>query len=399
MMIRKGFRYRLKTDAISANALLRFAGSNRFVWHKALALQRDRLDAGQSCLRYVQLNAVLQTWKEEPDTIWLKEAPSQSLQQSLMALDLALQNAFDKTSAKRFPRFKKKGRHDSFRYPQGFKFDESRVFLPKIGWLGFYKSRCWEGVPKNVTVSRHGVHWYICVQCEIDTSLPVHPSKTAIGIDMGIQRFATLSDGSYFEPLNSLRKLEAKLVKAQRKLARQSKRASNWNKQQDKIRKIHAHIADARRDYLHKISTSISKNHEVVVLEDLRVSNMSRSAKGTLEAPGRNVAAKSGLNKSILDQGWGEFRRQLDYKTLWGGGRLVLVPPGYTSQTCHACGHVDAKNRRRQSDFVCVSCGHSDNADHNAALNILAAGQAVTAWGAERARASAVKQEPSGRAA
>ena len=397
MIIRKGYRYRLKTDAINANALARFAGSCRYVWNKALDLQHKRLADGSACLSYVEMNAALQTWKADPTSLWLKDTPAQALQQALMALDCALKDCFDKSSVKRFPRFKKKGLHDAFRYPQGFKLDGSRVYLPKVGWLGFYKSRAWEGVPKNVTVSRHGAHLFISVQCEIDTALPVHPSQTAVGIDMGIRRFATLSDASFFEPLHSFKKLEAKLARAQRKLARKTRGSSNWQKQRDRIGKVHIQIADARSDYLHKISTAISKKHAVVVLEDLRVVNMSRAARGTLEKPGRNVAAKSGLNKSILDQGWGEFRRQLDYKTLWAGGQLV--PAAYTSQSCHVCGHVDKGNRKTQADFVCLACGLSANADYNAALNILAAGQAASACGAERARASVLKQEPSGQAA
>jgi putative transposase len=124
------------------------------------------------------------------------------------------------------------------------------------------------------------------------------------------------------------------------------------------------------------------------------VKNMSASASGSLESPGRNVRAKSGLNKSILDQGWFEFRRQLGYKLAWNGGMLLLIPPQYTSQTCHKCGNVDKNNRVSQASFVCTACGHSANADHNAALNILAAGQAVSACGAGKAQAPAMKQEP-----
>ena len=130
------------------------------------------------------------------------------------------------------------------------------------------------------------------------------------------------------------------------------------------------------------------------MIEDLKVRNMSRSASGTVEAPGRNVRAKAGLNKSILDQGWFEFRRQLEYKLKWLGGKLVVIPPQYTSQTCSHCGCVDSANRPTQAKFKCTACEFECNADHNAALNILAAGQAVTACGAGRAQAPALKQEP-----
>lgn len=398
MVIRKGFRFRLKTDGPTENALARFAGSCRFVWNKALALQKELLESGEYCLRYSKLNTHLQGWKQEDDTVWLKETHSQPLQQTLMVLDRAIQDAFNKSSPKRFPRFKKKGQHDSFRYPQGFKLDDSRVFLPKIGWVRFYKSRDLEGTPKNVTVSKRGAHWFISVQCEIEIAEPVHSATSTVGIDMGVRRFATLSDGSCFEPLNSFRTLEKKLAKEQRKLSRKVKFSSNWKKQKVRVSRLHIRIADARNDYLHKISTTLSKNHAVVVLEDLRVSNMSKSAKGNMEEPGRNVAAKSGLNKAILDQGWHGFRLMLEYKQAWRGGYVVTVDPRNTSRTCPECGHI-AKENRKNERFRCVACGHAAHADHVGALNILAAGQAVSACGAGRAQAPALKQEPAERAA
>lgn len=215
-----------------------------------------------------------------------------------------------------------------------------------------------------------------------------------MGLDLGIARFATLSDGSVLAPLNSFGKHERRLAKAQRLLARKVKFSKNWRKQKAKIGRLHKKIADVRNDYLHKATTTISQNHAVVVMEDLKVKNMSRSAAGTVENPGRNVRAKSGLNKSILDQGWGEFRRQIEYKLTWNGGTLVLVPPQYTSQKCHVCGNVDKQNRKSQTAFVCSACGHTANADYNASLNILAAGQAVIACGGWAAQASPMKQEP-----
>ena len=328
------------------------------------------------------------------ETAFLAYAHSQILQQTLKDLDRAYGNFFQKRAG--FPRFKKKGQHDSFRYPQGFKLDEdnSRVFLPKIGWVGYRKSRDTEGLPKQITVSLSAGKWYFSVQTERKIETPVHSSQSIVGIDVGITCFAVMSDGNRLEALNSFRKHEKKLAAMQRKLSRKTKFSSNWNKQKAKISRLHKKIANVRNDFLHKSTTSISKSHATVVMEDLKVRNMSRSASGSLENPGRNVKAKSGLNKSILDQGWFEFRRQLSYKLAWGGGQLVVVPPQYTSQTCHACGNVDKTNRMSQSRFVCTACGHSDNADHNAALNILAAGHAVTACGAERAPASVVKQEP-----
>ena len=210
---------------------------------------------------------------------------------------------------------------------------------------------------------------------------------------MGIAKFATLSDGTVYVAPNAFRKREKKLAKAQRKLSRKEKFSANWRKQAFRVRKVHKTISDVRRDFLHKVSTMICKNHAVIVVEDLNIKAMSASAKGTLENPGNHVNAKSGLNKSILDQGWGAFCRSLEYKLTWLGGSLIVVPAKYTSTSCSVCGHSCPENRRMQAIFACVNCGHTQNADHNAAQNILAAGRAVVARG-EKSLDISMKQEP-----
>ncbi|HFO1783386.1 TPA: RNA-guided endonuclease InsQ/TnpB family protein [Escherichia coli] len=149
------------------------------------------------------------------------------------------------------------------------------------------------------------------------------------------------------------------------------------------MQRLHSRIANIRRDYLHKVTTTVSKNHAMIVIEDLKVSNMSKSAAGTVSQPGRHVRAKSGLNRSILDQGWYEMRRQLEYKQLWRGGHVEAVNPAYTSQRCSCCGHTEKANRRTQSKFECKACGYAENADVNAARNILAA------WHAQMATSTA----------
>ena len=186
--------------------------------------------------------------------------------------------------------------------------------------------------------------------------------------------FATFSDGSFLAPLNSFRQHEQRLARYQRRMARKVKGSKNWNKAKKKVQRIHAEIANVRKDFLHKATTAISQQYALVVLEDLKVRNMSKSAKGNAESPGKKVRAKSGLNKSILDQGWYEFRRQLEYKMQWQGGWLMTVNPRNTSRTCPVCGHVSADNRTTQAKFACVSCGHQAHADVVGAINILARG-------------------------
>lgn len=163
------------------------------------------------------------------------------------------------------------------------------------------------------------------IQTEREVAQPVPQSTTAVGIDMGIARFATLSNGTFYAPLNSFKWHETALRKTQQAMSRKVKFSSNWKKAKARVQCIHSRIGNARRDYLHKTTTTISQNHAMVCIEDLQVRNLSKSAAGSTEKPGKNVRAKSGLNKSILDQGWFEFRRQLDYKLTWRGAWLVAA--------------------------------------------------------------------------
>ncbi|MDX7693859.1 transposase [Aeromonas caviae] len=374
----QAFKYELRPDGQQQLRMRRFAGSCRFVFNKALALQQERFEQGEKKLGYAELCKQLTQWKSEDSTAWLAETPSQPLQQTLKDLERAYTNFFAKRAD--FPRFKKKGLSDSFRYPQGFKLDQanSRLFLPKLGWLRYRNSRDVLGVIKNITVSQSSGKWYAAIQTEREVEVPVHQG-TAVGLDMGIKRFVTLSDGSHKDPLNSFKAHEKALRKAQQAMSRKVRFSRNWKKAKARIQRIQTHIGSARRDYLHKISTAISKNHALVCVEDLQVRNMSKSAAGTTDTPGRNVRAKSGLNKAILDQGWGEFRRQLDYKLAWNGGHLIAVPPKNTSRTCPCCGHISADNRQTQATFECVECGFKENADLVGAINVLRAGHAQLA--------------------
>ena len=382
MKIRKAFKFRLKTkNQKILNQFSQFAGCQRFLWNKALALKKKKYEEEEENLSYCDLAKLLTQWKQEEETSFLKEAPSQALQQTLKDLDKAYKDFYRKKTA--FPKFKKRGVQDSFRFPQGVRVEGSNVYLPKIGKVKFFKSREIEGTLKNTTISKNSGKWFVSFQVEVETQEPHHYSTRSSGVDLGISKCVTLSNGNVYKGRNSFRKLEGKLAKEQRELSRKVKFSNNWKRQKSVVSSIHTKIANIRKDRLHWISNEISKNHAMVVLEDLQVSNMSKSAKGTQEAPGKNVNAKSGLNKSILDQGWFEFRRQLEYKLEWLGGELVLVPAPYTSRTCFECNHQEAENRKTQGNFECKKCGHKDNADVNAAKNILkkAVGQTVTACG------------------
>lgn len=377
MQLRKAFKFEIMPNGEQIRRIKQFCGCSRFVFNKALDWQKQAYEAdSKTKFSYTKLANFLPQWKI--DFPFLKDCHSQVLQQSLKDLESAYRNFFAKRAD--FPKFKKKGLKDSFRYPQGCKIEQEndRLWLPKIGWVRYRNSRDVVGEIKNVTVSQKCGRFFVSIQTEFEQEIPQHQGSE-VGIDMGVARFATLSNGDYFEPLNSFKKHQNALKKAQQRLSRKVKFSQNWLKQKAKIGKIHHKISNARKDYLHKISTEICKNHAMIYVEDLQIANMSKSAKGTTEQHGKNVAQKSGLNRSILDQGWFEFRRQLDYKSAWLGGYLVAVNPKNTSRTCPCCGHIGKENRQTQANFECVECGYRENADVVGAMNVLRAGHAQLA--------------------
>lgn len=274
MIKRKSYCFRLKPSASQAVAFSRAAGCCRRVWNSALDLQKKNLEEKKYVLSYASMCRKLTEWKANEETRFLKEdAHSQSLQQAVKDLSRALKDSA--TGGKGFPKFKKRGRHDSFRYPQGVKLEGNRIKLPKIGWVKFIKSQEVEGRVKNVVVSRRMEKWYVSIQVEMDVPEPVHESKSVVGIDMGVVRFATISDGTFIEPIRAFDKAKRKVAIAQRSLSRKKKFSSNWQKQKLKVQRILSRIARIRNDFLHKVSSTICKSHAVVVLEDLKVKNMS----------------------------------------------------------------------------------------------------------------------------
>ena len=275
------------------------------------------------------------------------------------------------------PTPRKKGINDSFRFPDPVSIkvertgtSSGRIKLPKLGWV---RLRGWYAVPgaiRNATVSGRAGQWHAAVQWEREAVEPVPSTLPAVGIDVGVAVFAALSDGTSIAPANHGKQALRSLREAQRNAARKKRGSNNRRKAIRRVARIQTRVANARGDFLHKHSTAIAKNHGTVVVEALKVRNMSASARGTADAPGKKVRQKTGLNRAILDQGWGMFRAMLAYKLADRGGRLVEVPAAYTSQTCAECGAVDARSRKDQARFVCTGCGREANADTNAAINI-----------------------------
>ena len=394
----QAFKFQLEPTGEQIRDMRRFEGSCRFVFNKALVLQKENCEAGNKFINYESMAKHLTGWRNSIETPWLKEAPCHSLQHSLKDSEKAFKNFFAKRS--KYPRFKRKDRGGSFRYPDSKQIEldqiNSRIYLPKLGWVFYRKSREVLGELRNVTVSCNSGKWFISIQTQREVERPQTLATTAIGIDVGITHFATMSDGVHIAPLNSFKKKQTRLSKYQRRMSLKKKFSKNWKKARFKVQKIHTSIANARKDFLHKTTTSISKNHAIVCIEDLKVSTMSKSAAGTIEIPGKRVRQKTRLNRCILDQGWGMFRQQLEYKMKWAGGVLVVVPAYNTSRTCpdSNCGHISEDSRKTQAEFKCVSCGYENNADVVGAINILERGQRLLACGESVKLNHSMKQEP-----
>lgn len=410
MKINKAYKFRLEPNAEQEVILNNLVGSARFVWNQVLAVSFEMFAKNEFINATNLVNKIMDI-KANPEFAFLRtHANAVSLQQKVRDLASAWSRFFDpkvharlrenkkKPKKPKFfkladgteiqlrplmPRFKRKSDGcDSIRLVQFDKYcrvEGIRVKLPNsVGFVKFRKSQDILGIIKNVTISKKSGHWYVSFGTERELAQnPIHPSKTAVGIDLGVAKLIATSDGQVIKPKNSFKANQIKLAALQRQLSRKVLFSQNWKKHNRKIQKLHHHIANIRHDYLHKITTTISKNHAMIVCEDLKVVNMSRSASGSMEKKGKNVKAKSGLNKSILDQGWGMMIDMMDYKQQWHGGLLIKVNPRYTSQTCFKCKHVAKENRRTQAKFECVECGYIANADVNAARNILAAGHAV----------------------
>lgn len=368
--IHKSFRYRLQPNKKQEKQFCQFAGCARFIYNWGLARWGERYSQGNKTNTF-DLNYELALLKKDENYVWLKECYSQILQQSLGNLGVAFNNFFKKKA--NYPQFKKKGRHDAFRFPQHFTITDKYLKLPKVGLVKYRLDRKIEGTAKSITISRIGEHWYASVLCEIVTEKKYNDSKSIVGIDVGIKHLATTYDGSeatHHSHLPQLQQAIIKLKKLQQHFYRKQKGSKNRNKARLKVAKQHHRIVNIRQDTLHKLTTALCKNHAAVAVEELCIKHMSKSSAGTVEKPGKNVAQKRGLNRSIVQQGWGILFQQLLYKANWYGSLFVLVSARHTSQTCPCCDFVAKENRPTQSSFKCLDCGYAQNADVVGAMNI-----------------------------
>ena len=384
----KAYKYRLYPTTKQTVRLQEVLDRARELYNAALQERRDAYRMAKVSIGYNQQAAQLPEIKDiRPE---YAEIHSQVLQDTLRRVDKAFKAFFRRVKNGEkpgYPRFQAYGRYESFTFPQsGFSLiQDSRACLSKIGTIKVKmpkgkKANPPQGTMKTCTIKREGTHWYVIFTCEVEQAVVYHPSEEAVGIDVGLLHFATLSDGNAIENPRHLRASEQKLKKLQEALSRKKRGSKRRRKAAQVVGKNHRHIRNQRKDFHHKEVRKLVNRYQTIVLEKLQPANMSKRPKPKQdEATGtylpNGASAKAGLNKSILDAGWGMFQQICKSKAEWAGSRVLLVNPKYTSQMCSGCGAIIKKELAQR--WHSCSCGCELDRDHNAAINIKRAGIAL----------------------
>ena len=365
----RGFVYRLYPTGDQDPLFRQCAGVCRLVYN--LALEQRRIWGKSHGCNFHTASADLKHLRAEFD--WIGAVSQTAQLQTLMDLDKAFSNFFAARAA--FPKPRRKGENDSFRFngrevaTRRLNRRWSEIRLPKIGWVRYRDTRPLAGDVRNATVSLTPLGWQVSVMCRREVAEPVR-LPGSVGIDRGVAVPLMLSTGEAIPLPGSLARLDKQHRRAQRVVARRKRGSRRHARAMRRASAIKAKVARVRAHWQHETTTKIARTFGIVSVEALRTRNMTRSAKGTIDAPGRNVRAKRGLNRAILNVGWFGLETKLAYKLAERGGVLVRVDPAFTSQTCSACGTVDSRGRESQASFVCPACGFRCNADWNAAVNI-----------------------------
>lgn len=366
----RSFRFRIYPTKSQVERLIQWEGALRWLWNIALEQRLTWQSRPRDIRRYPtypqQRREMTLLRKDLP---WLADAPCRACENTIQTLDAAWRATFSGRSKQ--PRFK--SRH---RAPVGVELDARNVVfqgqslrLPKLGQVKAVVHRAMVGRTVSATIKRDADRWFVCFTNEVDAPIGARLPGT-VGIDRGVVATAD-SNGRLTKAPRYDAVAQRSVARLQRSLSNKQRGSKNRIKAKDRLARARRRVRGQRSWFLHQLSHDYAKNHGVVVIEKLSVKNMTRSARGTAEVPGQNVRQKSGLNRGILDAAWSKFADALRYKLADRGGELVEVPAAYSSQTCSSCGHIAAESRRSQSVFCCVACGHSENADINAARIIL----------------------------
>ena len=367
-MHHRAYKFRIYPTTAQEQILRQTIGCTRFIYNWALAQRREAWVQDKKNMTYAKSCKALTELKDSPEREWLNDVSSVCLQQSLNNLDVAFGNFFKKRAA--YPSFKSRKNGGSARFMgNAFRLKGESLFLAKIKTpIKVQWSRPLSSVPNSITVSQNASgQWFASFLCEEEIEkLP--PSNGRIGIDVGIENFATLSDGCKFQSPKAIRKLRKKMARLQKSHSRKQKGSKNRERTRKKVARLHQHISDVRKDFLHKLSTQLVRENQAIALEDLSVSNMVKNRK---------------LSRCISEQGWRDFRTMLEYKCEWYGRELLIVDRWFpSSKTCSCCG-AKASFGLETRQWTCGGCGASHDRDVNAAKNILAAGQAVSDCGVD----------------
>jgi putative transposase len=383
--VRRTYKYLLRPTSRQADALTRMLRDHREMYNAALQERRDAYRMCGMSIRYGDQSAQLKDIRRaDPDGQGRWSFSSQ--QATLRRLNRAFDAFFRRVKAGQtpgFPRFKGAGWFDTVEWPtdrDGCRWDsmigEHRVYLQGVGQVRVHQHRPTAGRVKTISVKREGHRWYVVLSCDDVPTAPLPVTGRAVGIDLGVASFLTTSDREQIDNPRHFRAAAEKLATAQRALS-QCKRGSNRRcKARARVAAVHGKVRRQRLDHAHKTANWLVAHHDVICHEALKIGNMSRSARGTLDQPGTRVAQKAGLNRSVLDAGWGCFLSILTAKAESAGRELIAVNPRNTSRTCPKCGHCCAENRVTQAKFQCVRCGLGAHADLVGAVNVLRAGLA-----------------------
>jgi putative transposase len=386
----KAFRLRFYPTPEQESLLRRTLGCVRLVYNKALHERTQAWYERQERVGYSETSSLLTQWKKEEELDFLNEVSCVPLQQGLRHLQTAFTNFFAGRTA--YPNFKKKRNGGSAEFTKSaFKFRDKEIYLAKcseplpIRWSRQIPKGC---EPSTVTVSLHpSGRWHISIRFDDPTIKPLPVNENAIGIDLGITSLIVDSKGKKITNPKHFKKHRKRLKKAQKNLARKQKGSKNREKARVKVAKIHLEISDSRKDFLHKLTTRLVRENQVIAVESLAVKNMVKNHK---------------LALAISDSGWSELIRQLDYKCRWYGRKLVEIDRWFpSSKRCNSCGHIVEKMPLNIREWQCPNCGTNHDRDINASKNILAAGLAVSVCGAtvrpeqsKSVKAGAKKQKP-----
>ncbi len=362
------YTFRAYPSVPQERALAKTFGCVRFVFNRALRLRSDSYAENKTSVSYGQTSAALTAWKKEPDCLWLNGVSSVPLQQCLRHLQTAFRNFFEKRAA--YPRFKsRRGEQGAEFTRSAFRWDGSQrnLTLAKIGHLRIRWSRQFASTPSTVTITKDCAGRYFVTLCLDETVAALPGTGLRVGIDLGTNRLATYSNGERVaNPLHLQRKL-AKLAKLQRTLARRCKGSGRWHRQRLKVARLHARIADSRREFLAKLTTDLIRRFDDISIEDLDVRGMMADRKHA---------------RGISDVGMHAFRRMLTYKCVWYGRELRLAGRFFpSSKLCSECGFMAEEMPLSVRSWTCPQCGAVHDRDENAAKNILAAGHVVTVRG------------------